>query len=42
VDALTRGILKLPPPTIYRLADVQQVHRDVASRKTIGSLVMVP
>lgn len=42
VDALSRGILKLPPPTIYRLADVQQVHRDVASRKTIGSLVMVP
>jgi len=42
MDALSRGILKLPPPTIYRLADVQQVHRDVASRKTTGSLVMVP
>jgi len=42
VDALSRGILKLPPPRTYCLADVAQAHRDIASRSTTGSLVLIP
>ncbi|MGI4812182.1 MAG: quinone oxidoreductase family protein [Janthinobacterium lividum] len=42
VDALSRGIVKLPPPRTYRLADIGQAHRDIASRETTGSLVLIP
>ena len=42
VDALGQGILKLPLPRTYRLADVAQAHRDIASRSTTGSLVLIP
>lgn len=42
MDALSRKILDLPPPKEYRLADAAQAHRDIASRNTIGSMVLIP
>ncbi|MGE0828591.1 MAG: quinone oxidoreductase [Hyphomonadaceae bacterium] len=42
VDALEKKILDLPAPTLYPLAEAARAHRDIASRATTGSLVLVP
>ncbi|MGE0829272.1 MAG: quinone oxidoreductase [Hyphomonadaceae bacterium] len=42
MDALARGILNLPAPKIYPLAEIGAAHRDIASRATTGSLVLKP
>jgi NADPH2:quinone reductase len=34
--------VKIPVHNTARLADVQQVHRDLAARKTTGATVMIP
>ena len=41
-DVIGRGIVKIAPPTAYKLADAAQAHRDLEARKTTGSLVLVP
>jgi NADPH2:quinone reductase len=41
-DVIARGVVKIEPPTRYKLADAQQAHRDLQARKTTGSLVLVP
>jgi NADPH:quinone reductase len=40
--ALQSGVVKIAPPTRYKLADAAQAHRDLEGRKTTGSLVLVP
>ena len=39
---LMNGAVKIAPPLQYKLADAAQAHRDLESRKTTGSLVLVP
>jgi len=41
-DVLEKGAVKIAPPTRYKLADAAQAHRDLAARKTTGSLVLAP
>lgn len=41
-DVIAKGIVKIAPPTPYKLADAAQAHRDLEARKTTGSLVLVP
>jgi NADPH2:quinone reductase len=41
-DVVRSGKVKIAVNHVYRLADVQQVHRDLESRKTTGSVVMLP
>ena len=41
-DAIARGIVKIAPPTQYKLADAARAHRDLEARKTTGSLVLAP
>jgi NADPH:quinone reductase len=41
-DVIEKGAVKIAPPTRYALADAAQAHRDLESRKTTGSLVLVP
>lgn len=36
------GAVKVAPPRRYRLADAADAHRDLESRKTTGSLVLIP
>ena len=36
------GAVKIPVNRTYKLAEAQQVHRDLAGRETTGSTVMVP
>lgn len=39
-EIVTRGIVKITPPTRYARADAAQAHADLESRKTMGSLVL--
>jgi NADPH:quinone reductase len=39
---IEEGAVKIAPPTQYALADAAQAHRDLESRKTTGSLVLIP
>jgi len=41
-EIVASGKVKIPVRHIYKLSDVQQVHRDLESRKTTGCVVMVP
>jgi NADPH2:quinone reductase len=41
-DVIEAGVVKIAPPTRYALADAAQAHRDLESRKTTGSLVLIP
>jgi NADPH2:quinone reductase len=41
-DVIEKSAVKVAPPTRYALADAAQAHRDLESRKTTGSLVLVP
>jgi NADPH2:quinone reductase len=41
-DVLLSGAVKVPPPKRYKLADAAQAHADLESRKTTGSLVLIP
>jgi NADPH2:quinone reductase len=41
-DLMTRGKIKVEIDQRYRLADAAQAHRDLASRKTTGSSVLIP
>lgn len=39
-EMVTRGIVKITPPTRYALTEAAQAHADLESRKTMGSLVL--
>lgn len=39
---IASGAVKIAPPARYALANAAQAHRDLESRKTTGSLVLVP
>ena len=41
-DVVTRGIVKIETTARYALADAAQAHRDLESRKTTGSIVLIP
>ena len=41
-DVLREGRVKVEIRHTYPLADVQQVHRDLEGRRTVGSIVMIP
>ena len=41
-DAVISGKVKIEVSRTYPLADAQQAHRDLESRKTTGSLVLIP
>ena len=41
-DVVASGKVKIPVRHVYKLSDVQQVHRDLEARKTTGCVVMVP
>ncbi|MET0182942.1 MAG: quinone oxidoreductase [Caulobacterales bacterium] len=41
-DVIGRGIVKIAQPTIYKLENAAQAHRDLEGRKTTGSLVLTP
>jgi len=41
-DVVLSGKVKIEINHTYALKDAQQVHRDLESRKTTGSIVMVP
>jgi NADPH:quinone reductase len=41
-NVVLSGQVKIAVHHTYKLADVQQVHRDLESRKTTGSVVMLP
>lgn len=41
-DVVGRGVVRIAPPTSYRLSDAAQAHRDLEARKTTGSLVLTP
>ena len=40
--ALREGTIVAEPPTLYRLAEARAAHTDLETRKTVGSLVLVP
>jgi NADPH2:quinone reductase len=41
-DVVEAGHVKISAPTEYALADTAQSHTDLASRKTTGSLILIP
>lgn len=41
-DVVEKGIVRIAPPTHYKLSDAAQAHRDLEARKTTGSLVLIP
>ncbi|MDY3551080.1 quinone oxidoreductase [Gemmata sp. JC717] len=41
-NVLRSGAVKVEVRHVYRLADAQQVHRDLEGRRTVGSVVMTP
>lgn len=41
-DILTSGGVEVAKPTEYALADAARAHEDLSSRKTTGSLILVP
>ncbi len=41
-DVIEKGAVKIAAPTRYALADAAKAHADLESRKTTGSLVLVP
>jgi NADPH2:quinone reductase len=41
-DVVQSGKVKINVGRTYRLEDVQQVHQDLESRKTTGSVIMTP
>ena len=42
LNAIADGTLKITVGGVYSLTDAQQAHRDLESRRTIGSIVLVP
>lgn len=41
-DVMAKGAVKIAKPTRYKLGDAAEAHRDLESRKTTGSLVLIP
>ncbi len=41
-EVITRGVVKVPPPTTFPLAEAAQAHRALEARQTTGSVVLVP
>jgi NADPH:quinone reductase len=42
MDVVSRGAVKIPVNQTYALKDVAQAHKDLESRKTTGSTVLIP
>jgi NADPH2:quinone reductase len=42
MDVVSKGVVKIPVNQTYALKDAQQAHRDLESRKTTGSTVLLP
>lgn len=42
MDVVSKGAVKIPVNQTYALKDVAQAHRDLESRKTTGSTVLIP
>jgi len=42
IDAVTKGVVKIEIGQSYPLADAAQAHRDLESRKTVGSTILIP
>jgi len=42
LDAIANGTITVTVSERYRLEDAEQAHRDLQSRKTVGSVVLVP
>lgn len=40
--ALGQGILQMPTPMTYKLADAPRAHADLEARRTTGSVVLIP
>ena len=41
-DVVEKDIVRIAPPTHYKLSNAAQAHRDLEARKTTGSLVVIP
>lgn len=41
-EALGQGILQMPTPITYKLADAPRAHADLEARRTTGSVVLIP
>jgi NADPH2:quinone reductase len=41
-DVVTRGVVKVSPPTTFLLSAVADAHRALEQRKTTGSVVLLP
>lgn len=41
-DAVRRGILRIPPPARYPLAEASRAHADLEGGRTTGAMVLVP
>ena len=41
-EVVKNGAVKIPARQTYKLADIQQAHRDLEARKTVGSTVILP
>ena len=41
-DVIGRGLVRIEIGQTYALRDVQQAHRDLQERRTVGSTVLLP
>ena len=41
-EVVKSGAVKIPARQTYKIADIQQAHRDLEARKTVGSTVILP
>jgi NADPH2:quinone reductase len=41
-DVIGRGVVRIEIGQTYALRDVQQAHRDLQERRTVGSTVLLP
>jgi len=41
-DVIRSGVVKVAPPTTFKLSDAPEAHRALEGRKTTGSLVLIP
>ena len=41
-DLVARGVLRIEISRTYALRDAAEAHRDIAQRKSAGSMVLIP